>query len=103
MWQQGPPFGGPPGVPGGITGFAPPPTSPTSPTSNVRIDCELVERDTSPTSETHITWFGSVSSTSFPDEVRYVARPSTNRTFASHLSARSLLFLFDWTIISTTV
>src|SRR5215468_1219829 len=104
MGQQGlpPPFGGPPGVPGGIP-VPGPPMFPTSPTSKVRIDSELVERETSPTSETHMTWFGSVSSAIFPDDVRYVARPSTNLTFASHLSARSLLFLLGWMTISTIV
>ena len=80
-----------------------PPPPPTSPTSKLRIDVELVERDTSPSSETQITWFGSVNSAILPDEVRYVARPSTNLTFASHLSARCRRVLFGSTIISTTV
>src|SRR5262249_38459344 len=94
--QSSPPPGGPPG--GGTAGGVVPPA-----TSNVSIDSELVERVTSPAAEMHMTWFGSVSSAIFPDDVRYVARPSTNLTFASHLSTRSLLSLFDWMTISTTV
>ena len=69
-----------------------PPTSPTSPTSNVRIDSELVERDTSPTSETHMTWFGSVSSDKFPGRGA-VCRPAFDQPDLCIALVRSVSFV----------